>query len=131
MVCSAHFLAALCCEAVKRGDSEINPKEAASTNSSFIIKLKHSHTMSGLSMSETPSGINTSQQHSVFTVTPTYSHDISSSSLVSLTTKKALASSKQSQLFINPTHGPCDGVEGDPELSLGHKVSLHLISPML
>ena len=128
MVRSARSLAALCCKAVKRGDSKINPKEAASTDPSFVIELEHSHTVSILSINETPSGINISQQRSVFTVTPTNSHDISSSSLVSLTTKKALASSKQLQLFINPTHGPCDGVEGDPELSLGHKVSLHLIS---
>ena len=131
MVRSACSLAALCRKAVKRGDSEINPKEAASTDPSFVIELEHSHTVSGLSTSETPSGINTSQQCSVFTVTPTYSHDISSSSLVSLTTEKPLASSKQPQLFINPTHGPCDGVEGDSELSLGHKVSSHLISLML
>jgi hypothetical protein len=114
MAPNACSLAALCREAVKRG--EINPKEAASlaTDPSFVIERSHVDLLgdlrSGLSMSEMPSGFNVSLQHS------TYSHNAFSSSPISLTTKNALANSKQPQFFDNPTHGSYD-VEGDLDLS--------------
>lgn len=135
MAPNARSLAALCHEAVKRG--EINPEEAASlaTDPSFVIECSHVDLLgdlrSGLSMSETPSGFNVSLQHSVFAVTaPTYSHDAFSSSPISLTTKNALANSKQPQFFDNPTHGSYD-VEGDLDLSPDweyHEVNLCPIS---
>jgi len=87
---------------------------------------------SGLRTSKRPSGFNPSLKHSVFAVTPTFSHNTSSSSsLTSLTTENALANSKQPQFFVNLTHGSDDGVEGDPDLSPDweyREVSSHPIS---
>jgi hypothetical protein len=120
MAPNARSLAALRREAAKRG--EINPEEAASlaTDPSFVVERSHVDLLgdlrSGLSTSETHGGFNASLQQSVFAVTaPTYSHDASSSSPVSLTTENALANSKPPQFFVNPTHGSY--VEGDPDLS--------------
>ena len=121
MVPNAHSLAALHQEAVKCG--EVNPEEAASlaTDPSFVIEHSHVDLLSdlqpALSTSEAPSGFNTSLQHTVFTVIPTYSHNMSSSSPTSLTTENALANSKQPQFFVNTTHGSYDSVEVDLDLS--------------
>ena len=118
MAPNARSLAALRREATKRG--EINPEEAASlaADPSFVIERSHVDLLgdpqSGLS---TPGGFNASLRHSVFAVAaPTYSHDVSSSSPISLTTENVLANSKQPQFFVNLTHGSYD-VEGDLDLS--------------